>query len=86
MCENLGFARGVPIKLESGQPDYFAVIVEYSIWERSILYVYNSSKELVYHEILPEVCASITAISLDDSGTEVLLIGGEGQIWTYEVV
>ncbi len=85
-CEDLGFARGLPVKLMNDQPEYFAVIVAYKNWERSILYLYNITNDLVYQEILPEVCNSIAAVTLNDPETEVLLIGGEGEVWKYEPV
>ncbi len=84
-CGTLGHARGVPIKIKSDQPEYLAVIVEFSNWKRSILYVYNPTGALVYQEVLPEVCGSIAAISLDNSGTDTMLIGGEGKVWQYKV-
>ncbi len=84
-CGKLGHARGVPVKLKSSEREYFAVIVEFRNWERSILYVYDANGALIYHEILAETCGSIAAMSLDDSATEKLLIGGKGRVWQYEV-
>lgn len=84
-CGTLGHARGVPVKIKSDQPEYLAVIVEFSSRERSILYVYNPNRALVYQEILPEACASIAAISLDKSEIDTMLIGGEGKVWQYKV-
>lgn len=83
-CGTLGDARGTPVKIMRDQLEYFAVIVGFRNWKRGILYVYDSTKTLVYQEILPEECASIEAISLDDNETETLLIGGTGRVWQYE--
>lgn len=80
----LGHARGIPVKFKSDQPDYFAVIVEFSLWDRSILYIYNLNKQIVYQEIIPKACASITAKSYDNSDLQTLLIGCKGKIWQYE--
>lgn len=84
-CGTLGHARGIPVKLKTDQPEYFAVIVEFSNWKRSILYVYNQSGALVYQEILTEPCASIAAVSIDNSNVESILVGGVGKVWQYKL-
>jgi hypothetical protein len=84
-CGTLGRARGTPVKIKSEESEYFAVIVEFGRWEKSILYVYSPSGELLYQEILPEACASIAAVPLDKSETETILIGGLGRVWQYKV-
>ncbi len=83
-CGTLGHARGIPVKLKTDQPEYFAVIVEFSNWKRSILYVYNESGTLVYQEIFTESCASIAAVSIDKSNVESILVGGVGKVWQYK--
>ncbi len=83
-CGILGEARGTSVKIMRGQPEYFAVVVGFRSWKRGILYVYDSAKTLVYQEILPEECASLGVISLDDNETETLLIGGTGRVWQYK--
>ncbi len=80
----LGDAKGVPVKFNSELPEYFAVIVDFSIWDRSILYIYNFNNKLVYQEIIPEPCASITAKPQDNSTLQTLLIGCNDKIWQYE--
>jgi|GEM_PF-1082837 len=82
-CGNLGHARGVPIKIKSDQPEYFAVVVEFRHWERSILYIYNTSKVLVYQEILPDACSAITAIPIEKPDVETLLVGCKGKVLQY---
>lgn len=84
-CGTLGHARGLPVKIKSNESEYFAVVVEFNIWDKSIIYVYNPAGTLVYQEILPETCASITAISLYKSKTETILVGGAGKILQYEI-
>lgn len=83
-CGTLGHAWGTPVKLSNDQLEYLAVIVDFENWKRAILYIYDPAKNLVYQEILPESSAAIAAISLDDSGKESLLIGGEGKVWKYQ--
>ena len=81
----LGHARGTPTKIQNDHPEYFAAVVEFSNWNRSILYVYGSDKKLVYQEIIPEACASITSLSLNSKGKETLLLGCHGKVWKYSV-
>ncbi len=84
-CGRLGHARGVPVKLKSDQPEYFAVAVDFRFQNAGILYVYDAAGALVYQEILGESCPSIAALSLGESETEALLVGGNGKVWRYEV-
>lgn len=81
----LGRARGTPTKIQNDHPEYFAAVVEFSNWNRSILYVYGSDKKLIYQEIIPEACASITSLSLNSKGKETLLLGCHGTVWKYSV-
>jgi len=83
-CSVLGRARGTPAKLRSDEPEYLAVAVEYEMWQRAVLYVYDSTGKLAYQEVLPDPCASIAAIPLDGSGRDTLLVGGMGRVWAYE--
>lgn len=82
-CASRGMARGTPVRLKIGEPEYLAVLVEFRNWDRSVLYVYDSDKKLVYQEVLDEVCPLIAAVSLGDEKAECLLIGGEGKVWKY---
>jgi hypothetical protein len=83
---SLGDARGVSTKIVSDQPEYFAVIVEFSTWDKSVLYIYGSDKILVYQEIIPEACASLASISIDATNKEILLLGCNGKVWEYSLI
>ncbi len=83
-CGTLGHARGVPVRIKGDEPEHFAVVVEFWNWERTVLYIYDPAGTLVYQEILPEACAAIASVSLDDSEAETLLIGGQGKVWQYK--
>ena len=85
ICSKWSDARGTPVRLKNGEPEYFAVIMSFITWERSVLYVYNPDRSLVYQEILPEACASITTLSKDDSTKDVLLVGCKGRVFEYKV-
>jgi uncharacterized protein YodC (DUF2158 family) len=84
-CGTLGHARGTTVRLKKDEPEYFAAVVEFKQWARSLLYVYDSAQTLVYQEVLPESSPSIAAVALDKSGAEALLVGGNGKVWEYRV-
>ncbi len=86
VADKLGEGRGVPTKIQGNRPEYFAVVVEFKNWKKSILYFYGPDKHLVFQEIIPEACASIASLSLDPKGKETLLVGCEGKVWRYAVV
>jgi hypothetical protein len=79
----LGDARGTPVRLAAGQPEYLAVVVSYFQWGRSILYVYKPGGALVYQEILGELCDAIAPLPQGGSGAEAILLGGVGRVWKY---
>jgi hypothetical protein len=83
-CHNLGDARGTLVRLLKNQAEYFAVTVEYKLWNRTILYVYDSESELVYQENLPDRCSSIAAMH-NDSNTESLLVGCTNYVLKFDV-
>lgn len=85
-CPDQGAARGIAVSLKSGKPECFAALVTFENARRSVLYVYDPAGKLVYQEVLPEASASIAAISLDNSGAESILIGGEGHVTRYSVL
>lgn len=79
---------GLHVKFGGDHTDYFVVLVNYDLYGRAILYLYRPSLELgelVYQEILPESAASLATVTLDQSGTEALLVGGNGKVWRYEL-
>ena len=83
LASSLGTARGTSVKLLADAPAYFAVVVEFENWRRSVLYVYSPKQELVYQEVSDERCSSISAIAIAQSTKEKLLVGGEGRVWEY---
>lgn len=61
---------------------YFAGLLRYFVWNRSLLYIYDGQDQLVYHEILDHDCDALHAIP-GKNGTEDLLLGCEGSVWKY---
>jgi hypothetical protein len=80
---SLGHARGVPIKINSAKPEFFAVVVVHSSWDKSLLYIYGQDNSLAYQEIIPEACESIASIPIDSTDKEALLVGCNGKVWKY---
>lgn len=77
--------KGTAVKLKSGAEPYFAALAIYDTWDRSTLYIYAPTKELVYAEILPELCKAVAAVPGAAGGTEAVLVGGKGHLWKYEL-
>lgn len=84
-CGSLGHAHGTPAKLDSASVDYLAVIIDFSNWDSSIFYVYNPSGNLIFKEVIPESCPSIAVLKHDKTGTDTILVGGAGKIWSYRM-
>ncbi len=82
-CGDRGHARGVPARIWPDRDEYFAVLLSYRLWGRSVLYVYDPAGALVYQEVLPQACTSIAALSLDGSGADTILVGGLCEVWQY---
>jgi hypothetical protein len=77
-----GFAKGSMVKLDNND-SYLGVIVDPLIWDRSVLYLYNSADELVYQEILPEACFSVYALPSTNGLHQSLLVGCKNVVWQY---
>ena len=65
--------------------DYLVVIAEFAGVDRSVLYIYKSSGEIAYQEVLAERCSSIAVLpNPNANGPHEVLIGGEKTIWRYK--
>jgi hypothetical protein len=77
-------AKGAWVKLKKGEPAHLAVITEYAAIDRSVLYIYKTSGEIIYQEVLPERCSAIAVLpEADANNPQEVLIGGEQTIWRY---
>jgi hypothetical protein len=80
---SLGSAHAAPVRLRAGQPDYFAVVVDYGRGrDLAILYVYDGTQKLVYQEILDSPCATLGVVP-GNPGEETLLVGTKGRVFQY---
>ncbi|MFN0315186.1 MAG: FG-GAP repeat domain-containing protein [Burkholderiales bacterium] len=80
---SLGDARGVPFRIRIDHPEYFASVVAFANWDKSVLYVHGPTKNLVYQEIIPEECPSITSIPSETGIKEDLLVGCDQTVFRY---
>ena len=75
--------HGTAVRLQSGEPEFLAVIVDYRLPHASVLSVLSSDQKLVYQEVIADDCCSILALPRKDSQREDLLVGSTGTIWRY---
>jgi hypothetical protein len=79
-------AKGVWVKFAKEQPEYLAVITEFAAIDRSVLYIYDQTGKIIYQEVLPEQCLSLTVLSPEDqANVQKLLVSGERTIWKYTI-
>jgi hypothetical protein len=75
------------VTLKKGAPPYLAVSVEFSPYNRSELYIYDSAGRLAYSELFADYPGQLMALPLaDDPQTQQLLLGGEGEVLSYRLV
>jgi hypothetical protein len=79
---DLGEGRAVLIKKDNNHK--LATIVDFGTWHRSILYLHDLTGDLLYQEVLPESCPTITEL-LADKPNSKLLIGCEGKVIEYQI-
>ncbi|GEM_PF-1545757 len=77
-------AKAVWVKLQADKPEYLAVVTEFAVLDRSVLYVYSAAGELVYQEVLPERSTSLAVLPAEDSNAPGgLLVAGSNTLWRY---
>ena len=74
-----------PVRLAAGQPASFAVVLSYRHWDRSVLYVYDAKRTLVYEEVIAGPCGAVTALPTGSADAEALLVGGTANLWRYDL-
>ena len=70
-------------RLKKDEPPYLATLTNYSLWDASVLAVFNSDQQPVYEEIITEDCTSLLALPHEGSAVDDLLVGGNGKVWRY---
>lgn len=84
-CGKLGSAKGLPISFKKGKSEYFAVLASFEHWQASVLYIYDSSKKVIYEEIMPGLFSSIASLPATGSHPGSLLVGGDNKILKYSI-
>lgn len=80
-CTGMADPKGTRVRFSARAP-YFAGLLRYFLWTRSLLYIYDSGNQLVYHEILDHNCDALHATP-DENGVENLFVGCEGTVLKY---
>ncbi len=70
-------------RLKKDEPPYLVTVTNYSLWNVSVLALFNSEKQPVYEEIITEQCASLLALPHEGAAVDDLLVGGNGKVWRY---
>jgi hypothetical protein len=81
-----GFAdpEATLVRLDPGAPPFLAVIRTIrATWHRSALYVFDSERQLVYHEIFGSPHLGIAVVPAATGGAEDLLVGVGSQLRHY---
>lgn len=74
---------GTPFYLKKTGEKCLAILIEFELWDSSILYMFDSSQKMIFKEIITEECSSITTIKDEKLGTDIILVGGNGNVWSY---
>ncbi|HEX5733977.1 MAG TPA: hypothetical protein VF131_14175 [Blastocatellia bacterium] len=78
-------ASGAWVKFKKGEPEYLAVIAKFAAVDRSLLYIYKSSGEIVYQEVLPEQSSAMAIYPESNANNpQEVLIAGMKTIWRYK--
>jgi hypothetical protein len=81
---SLGGARGTLVAFQGGT-SVLATAIDFSNWDRSILYLHDLSGKLLYQEVLPESCRSLAVMPAEGSKVESLLVGCAGKVFEYRM-
>jgi hypothetical protein len=83
LVQNLYRMHAVAVKLKPNEPQYLAAIAGFK--DRSVLYVYSSTGDMVYQEVLPADYESIVAYPVYNTGQESILLGGRDEVLQYKM-
>ena len=78
---SLGDAHATPVRF--GNEDWLAAVVEFSHWDRSVVYVFAAAGKLAYHEVAMGACRPL--VPAPTGNGDDLLLGCGTRIWRYRV-
>jgi len=73
--------KGAPVRLKAGAL-FYASILRYELWGKSVLYVHDPSGQLVYEEVMNQDCGDVRSVP-GRHGTEDLLVGCNNNLRKY---
>jgi hypothetical protein len=78
-----GFAASTPVCF-SAVHCYFATLVDYASWDRSVLYLNDPAGKIAYREVFEQRCGAVGTIpAAPGTKDESLLVGCSGEVWKY---
>ena len=84
--ESVYKAKGTLVKFSDTGPEYLAIIANFAVIERSLLYLFSAEGKLVYQEVIPAECNAIAVLPKSEGKmSQALLVGGEQIVWRYDV-
>lgn len=78
-----GTAYGTQFERSKDGKNCLAVVVDLGSWKSSILFIYDSTNQLIFREIIDGNCESIATIKDEKSGKDIILVGSYGKVWSY---
>ncbi len=76
-----GHACATPVRFGDSAV-YFATLVRYTRWNRSVLYLHNGGGNLVYKEVFLNICAAVATVP--NGLMEKLLVGCGSAVWQFK--
>lgn len=79
----MGWKQSAFVRFTSDGPDYFALLINNLDADKSALFLYDETSELIYSEVFDFNAAALAALPGDDG--ETLLIGGTDEVWEFSL-
>lgn len=76
--------KGTTVNFSQDTP-YYAALMRYVLWNRSVLYIYDPQNNLVYDEVIGDDCGAVHPDSRQAT-VEKLLIGCSNGLWEYSML
>lgn len=79
MFAGMNECRGTSVRFSKGT--FFATLVQYRVWLRSVLYLHDAEGRIAYQEVFMEHCQALAPRPGQNS--ETLLVACEEKVWEY---
>jgi len=83
--EQFADVKAIPVAFNGKHKEYFASVVSWRLWDRSVLYVHDAAGELVYAEAFPGTYPALTVVAGHDGKSETLVVGGSKKVCKYKL-